>query len=186
VLDHHDRVGAARNHAAGCDRRGGAGHHLDRRLYAAGNYLGVEDEPSRRAVAGARCVRGAHRETVDVGAIERRRIDRRDNISREHAGERVCKQYGFAAERREVDARCETPARFLRGDHFQELLLARSAAHRIDDRRARPLLDFRVYGHRFTAMDLRPWVHGNGRPCCKTFTLGRDSDPTVAVRQGCE
>ena len=125
-------------------------------------------------VARARGIRGAHRKTIDIGAIERRRIDRSDNIGGKHTGERRGKRHGFAAERRKIDARCETPARFLRGDHFKELLLPRGAPHRIEDRSAAPLLRFRVYGH---------GSHGNPRACCKTFTVGRNNDPAVAARQ---
>ena len=127
VLDHHHRVGAARDDAAGRDRGRGAGHHLDRGLDAAGDHLGIEREPLRRAVAGAGGVGGAHRKTVDIGAVERRRIDRRDNIGGEHAGQRRGKRHGFAAERRAIDAGFEAPARLLGGDHFEELLLPRGA-----------------------------------------------------------
>ena len=47
-------------------------------------------KPFRRAVAGAGGVGGAHRKTVDIGAVERRRIDRRDDVGREHA--RQCRR----------------------------------------------------------------------------------------------
>ena len=60
VLDHHHRVGAARDDAAGRDRGRGAGQHLDGGRDAAGDHLGIERKPPRRAVARARGVGGAH------------------------------------------------------------------------------------------------------------------------------
>ena len=54
LLDHHHRVGAARNDAAGGDSRGGAGRDLERRRIAASDHLGVEAEDFRRGVARRR------------------------------------------------------------------------------------------------------------------------------------
>ena len=89
MLDHHHRVGAARNHAAGRDRGGRAGRDLERRRMAAHDHLAVETQPARRDVARARGVGGAQREAVHIGAIERRHVDRRGHVMREHAAERV-------------------------------------------------------------------------------------------------
>ena len=136
VLDHHHRIGAARHDAAGRDRRRGAGRDFDGGFDAASDDFGIELKPLRGTVAGAGRIGGAHRETVDIGAVERRRIDRRDHVGREHAGERRGKRQGFAAERRTIDAGLETPARLRGRDHFEELLLPRGAPHRLEDRRA--------------------------------------------------
>ena len=62
---------------------------------AAGDHFGIEHEPPRRAVAGAGGIGGAHRKAVDVGAVERRRIDRRDHVGREHAAERCGERQRF-------------------------------------------------------------------------------------------
>ena len=88
VLDHHHGVGAARHHAAGGDGGGGAGLDLDLGRMAAGDHLGVERELLRRAVGGAGEVGGAQRKAIDVGAVERRHVDRRREIVRQHAAER--------------------------------------------------------------------------------------------------
>ncbi len=146
LLDHHHRIGAARDDAAGGDRGCGAGHHFDRGLDAAGDHFGIERQPLRRAVAGADRVGRAHGKSVDIGAVERRRIDRRNRVGRKHASERRGKAHGDAGKRRAVGAGFKTPASFRRGNHFEELLLARGAPHRIENgRTARGL--FRIYGH---------------------------------------
>ena len=49
LLDHHHRVGAARDHAAGGDRGRGAGRDLQRRRMAAGDHLGIERKQLRTA-----------------------------------------------------------------------------------------------------------------------------------------
>ncbi len=100
LLDHHHRVGAARDHAAGRDRCSGAGFDLQRRRVAAGNHLGIEREDFGRRVTGANCIGRAQRKTIDIGAVERRRIDRGHDIMRQHARERTGKRYRLGAERR--------------------------------------------------------------------------------------
>ena len=82
VLDHHHRIGAARHDAAGGDGRCRTGHDFQQRRMSAHNDLGVEAKPPRRSVGRTRDVGGAHREAVDIGAIERRHVDRR---ARRHA-----------------------------------------------------------------------------------------------------
>jgi hypothetical protein len=155
MLDHHHRVGAARDDAAGRDRRRRAGRHLERRLNPAGDHFGIEREAARRAVAGAGGIGGTHGETVDIGAVERRRIDRRDDIGCEHAGERRGERHGFAAKRRAIDAGFEAASRHLRRNHFEELFLPRRAPHRVEDRRAALAMFFWFflwfYGHDLTA-----------------------------------
>src|SRR5215831_16706198 len=70
----------------------------------ADDHLAIETKTARRSVACAGRVGGAQRESVDIGAIERRQIDLPD----------------------------EACMRFFGGDHFEELLLARSAADLCD------------------------------------------------------
>ena len=128
VLDHHHRIGTARDDAAGRDRGRGAGHHFDGGRNAAGDHFGIERKALRRAVAGARGIGGAHGKAVDIGAVERRRIDRRNHVGREHARQRRTESDALAAERRAIDAGIETAARLIGGHHFEELLLPRGAA----------------------------------------------------------
>ena len=136
MLDHHHGIGAARNDAAGGDRGCGAGCNLDGGRDAASDHLGIEHEPFRRGIAGANRIRGTHGKTIDIGTVEWRRIDRRDHVGREYAGEHRGKGQGFGAKRRAVDAGFEAPARFRGRNHFEELLLARGAAHGVENRRA--------------------------------------------------
>ena len=131
VLDHHHRIGAARQHAAGGDGGGGAGSDLDLRRMAAGDHLGVERELLWCVVGGARGVGSAQREAVDIGAVERRHVDRRGEIGGEHAAERRRKAHALGGQGRAVDMALEALARFFRRDDFEELLLpaaARTAA----------------------------------------------------------
>ena len=99
------------------------------RRMAAGDHFGVERQPLRRDVACAGAVGRAQREAVDVGAVERRRIDRGHDVFGEHAVERLGKRHVFAGERREIEVPLETRARLLRRNDFEELLLPRRRAH---------------------------------------------------------
>ena len=92
---------------------------------AADDHLGIEREPSRRAVAGAGGVGGAQRKAVDIGAVERRHVDRRRDVVRQHARERSRERDGFGRQRREIEMPSRSGARLLGRDHFEELLLAR-------------------------------------------------------------
>jgi hypothetical protein len=154
LFDHHHRVGAARNDAAGCDRCRRPRQHLDGRLDAARHDFGVEHEPPHRIGAGAGKIGGAHRKTVDIGTIERRRIDRRDHIGREHTAERCGEWNGLAGKRRTIDRGIEAPPRLLGRDHFEELLLPRGALDRVEDRGVRVFQHFLRAGRFLT--------HGQG------------------------
>ena len=148
LFDHHHGVGAARNDAAGGDRRRGAGRHFDRRLDAAGDHFGIERKPLACAIAGTRGIGGAHGKAVDIGTVERRRIDRRNDVGGKNTRQRGSKRLTFRGKRRPIDASLETPPRFVRRDHFEKLLLARRAADRIENGRAALFL---IYDHGFTA-----------------------------------
>ena len=76
VFDHHDGVGAARHHAAGGDRHGLAGSNDGRRDDAGVNHLVGQAHAARDFLRRAECVLGHHGKAIDVGAIERRHIDR--------------------------------------------------------------------------------------------------------------
>ena len=150
LLDHHHRIGAARDDAAGGDRGRGAGLHFERWRNAASDHFGVERQALRRAVASAGGVGRTHGKAVDIGAIEWRRVDRRDHVDRKHAGERSGKRHGFGRQRRTISAGLETPTRFSGGHYFKKLLLPRGAAHRIENRRADPA-PVGSYDHSVTA-----------------------------------
>ena len=80
-------------------------------------------------VAGADGIGRAQREAVDIGAVERRRIDRGHHVVRQHARERVGQRHGLGRKRREIEMLLEARARLVRRHHFEELLLARGGAH---------------------------------------------------------
>ena len=105
LLDHHHGIGAARQHAAGRDRAGGAGRHLDLRRVPAGDHFGVETQFQRRGFARLGNVFRAQCEAVDAGAVERRHIERRRDVMRQRAAERGIERNGFRAGRA-TDRRC--------------------------------------------------------------------------------
>ncbi len=133
LLDHHDRVGAARHHTAGGD--GGRGTEVDagRRRMTAHHHLGIEAKPLRRCIARADRIGGAQRKAVDVGAIERRNVDRRLDVVRKHAPERCGEGDALRRQWRKVDMARETRARLFGGNDFEELLLPRGAADHLDE-----------------------------------------------------
>lgn len=104
----------------------------------------------RCAFTSAHSIGGTQGEAVDIRAIERRRIDRRDNVGREHARERRSQRQEYRLERRAIDTGFEPPARLLGRDDFKELFLPCRAPHCIENSRAATAL-FRLYGHSLTA-----------------------------------
>src|ERR1700755_1206818 len=46
---------------------------------------------------------GADCEAVDIGAVERRRVDRRGEIVRQHAAERGCERYVFGGQGAKIE-----------------------------------------------------------------------------------
>ena len=136
MLDHRHGVGTARDNAAGGNRRRRAGRQFDDGLHAAGDDFSIECEPFRIAIAGADGIGRAHCKTVDIGAVERRGIDRRNDVSREHARQCRRERQHFAGKRRTIDTGLEAATRLLRGNHFEELLLPRRTAHRVKNCRS--------------------------------------------------
>ena len=92
MLDHDDSVGAARHRTAGRDRSGGARQHRPYRRGAAGDDFVVQHDAHRRRLAGGGQIGGAHRKAVDIGAVEWRHVDRRHDILRQRAAERIRKR----------------------------------------------------------------------------------------------
>jgi hypothetical protein len=132
VLDHDHGIGAAGNDAACGDRRCRTGLDLERRRMPAGDHFAVETKAARRGVARPRGVDRAQREAVDVGAIERRHVDRRGDVMREHTAERGRERDRLVRKRREIQVPGKAHARFLGGDHFEKLLLASGPPDRGD------------------------------------------------------
>ena len=100
---------------------------------AAGDHLGVERELLWCVVGGARGVGSAQREAVDIGAVERRHVDRRREIGGEHAAERRCETHALGGQGRAVDMALEALAGFVRGDDLEELLLPGRGADRREE-----------------------------------------------------
>src|SRR5262249_44733810 len=123
---------AARDDTAGGDRGRGACRHSERRCMAADDHLAIEAEPSWSRVAGTCSLGGAQRKAVHVGAIERRHVDRRRYVGRQHARERRVERPPLALERRKRDVLCEARARVRGRDYLEKLLLARGPANRRD------------------------------------------------------
>ena len=139
---------------------------------AAGEHLGVERQAARRGIGCADRVGGAQRKAVHIGAVERRHVDRRRHVVREHAAERIGERNGLGGKRRKIEMLLEARLRLLGRDDFEELLLPRGRAHRIEQARSR-------WRSRI--------VHGNARisscaPAAKAFALGRHQHPAVGAR----
>ena len=177
VLDHHHGVGAARHHAAGGDGGGGAGRDLELRRVAAGDHLGVERELLRRAFGRAGGVGGAQREAVDIGAVERRHVDRRRQIIRQHAAERGGERHALGGQGREIEMAFEALARLLGGDHFEKLLLARGLPHRGEQ--------FAFGARRLAALCSWPRPYHDARAGRMAFAVGRHRIQPSACASAC-
>ena len=134
VLDHDHRVGAARHHAAGRNRGGGARRHLERRRMAADDHLAVETQAgAARCRSRPRCRRSApqsRRHWRDRTAARRSARVTSCASTRPSA---VGKRDGLARQRRQIEVPRKACARLLGRDHFEELLLPRGAADRGDE-----------------------------------------------------
>ena len=96
MLDHDDGIGAARHRPAGGDWRRRPRQHRPRRRGAAGDHFVVEQNADRRGFSGRSKIGRAHRKAIDIGAIERRHVDRRQDIGGQRAAERSGKRPRFA------------------------------------------------------------------------------------------
>ena len=133
MFDHHHRVGTAGNDAAGRDRRCGSGANFKSRCNTAGDDLAIECEPLRCAESGAQRIRCPQSKAVDIGPIEWRGVDRRDHVSGDDARQRSRKRHRLAGKRRALESCLKAAARFRGRDDFEELLLPRRAADRVDN-----------------------------------------------------
>ncbi len=134
-------------------------------------------------VAGAGGVGGAHRKAVDIGAIERRRIDRRDHVGGKHA--RRAPRRAARSRRRSGERSMhglEAPARLCGRDHFEELLLPRGAPHRVEDRVPSPDRPAGAPVSRYLMAMVSP--QPASRP--EILRCRRNDDPAVAARQRLE
>ena len=171
VLDHHDGVGAARHRAAGRDRRGGARQHRPRRRGAAGDHLVVQHHAHRRGLAGGSEIGGTHRKAIDIGAIERRHVDRRHHVFRQRAAERVGKRALLARHGARKQRGFETRQRILARQDGQELVLIDTVAV---FRRGR-------LGHAGTHIIPATYRH---RPGCPPQILPSRRAPRARLRRG--
>ena len=88
MLDHHDRIGAARQHAAGRDQGGEARRHRQPRLDTGRQHLEVQLQSLGRLLAGIGHIAGAQRKAVDIRAIEAGNVDLGDDGLRQHPVQR--------------------------------------------------------------------------------------------------
>src|SRR5712671_6595721 len=137
MLDHHHRIGPARDDAAGCDCGRGARPYFERGRMAASDHLRIEDQPPGRAVAAARSVGGAYCKSVDAGAVKGRYIGRCSETRRENTVKRILEPDDFAGKWLKVDRAFETLSRFGGRDDLEKLLLTGRIAHRSQEIRAR-------------------------------------------------
>ncbi len=123
VLDHHHRVGAARDRPARGDGGGMAGDDRQARLRPAGDGLRREGEPGGALLAGARDVGGENREAVDHRAVEGRRIDRGGHRLGQHPPDEPGQRHALRPERAERQGAAEAGDGLLAREHFEELVL---------------------------------------------------------------
>ena len=81
-----------------------------------------------RRFAGRGEIGGAHRKAVDIGAIERRHVDRRHDIARQRAAERIGQAAALGWHRARKQRGFETRQRFLARQDGQELVLIHAVA----------------------------------------------------------
>ena len=95
---------------------------------AAGDHFVVQHDAHGRGFAGCGEIGGAHRKAVDIGAVERRHVDRRHDILRQHAAERVGKPPLLARDRARKQRGLEPRHRLFARQDGQELILIDAVA----------------------------------------------------------
>jgi hypothetical protein len=123
VLDHHDRIGAARHHSAGrdCDRLSGV---HDRRRHDAGvNHFVVEPKNAGKFFRCPERVLGDDGVAVDVRSIEGGNVDRREHVVGKHATERRIERDLLDPARRQIEGGVKPTLGFIAVEDLQELLL---------------------------------------------------------------
>ena len=128
VLDHHDGVCPARHRTAGRDRCGRSRQYRPRRRGAAGDHFVVQHHADRRGLACGSKIGGTHRKAIDIGAVERRHVDRRHHILSERAAERVGERACLRRHGTREQGGFETRQRILTRQDRQELVLLATVA----------------------------------------------------------
>ncbi|MCY1222143.1 hypothetical protein D9M72_342230 [compost metagenome] len=123
MFHHHHRVGAARQHAAGGDRRGVAGCHFAPRHDAGRQRLAHEGQRADLFFHRAPGVGGLHGKAVDVGAVEAGHVDGGDRVVGEHPAQRRVQGNGLAAQRREAQVFAEAALGLVPRDDIEKLRL---------------------------------------------------------------
>ena len=154
------------------------GVDLERRRMAAGDHFGVEREAARRGVARAGGVGGAQRKAIDIGAVERRHVDRRQRRRAPARGRarprarRVSAGSGARSRWRSKRARASS---------------AETTSRNCSCRAARRTAAMQIAARLF-AGGSRPVAHGHGlittsRAGRIAFAVGRHQNPAVGLRQ---
>jgi len=121
MFNHQDRIGAARQHAAGGDRSRMTGDHRNRRHDAGREHLAVQPQRARCFLHCTERVLRPHREAVDVGAIESRDVDVRKDIPGEHTAEGLPERHELFAKRSKPQVRAKLRGGLVARDDAQEL-----------------------------------------------------------------
>ena len=93
ILLHEDGIGASGHRCAGENTRRFTGLDCMRGSVTGSNTIDNDETPLARGIK----VLGADRIAIHRGIVERRQIDRRDDIRREHPAERCAQRRRFAA-----------------------------------------------------------------------------------------
>ena len=99
MLDHHDRVGAAGEHAAGGDDAGLVGADPGDGGDAGGEQVGGQVQDGGGVGGGALRVLRAEGEAVHAGAVEAGDVDLGEDVLGEDAAEGVVEGDGLGAQR---------------------------------------------------------------------------------------
>ncbi len=128
VFDHDDRVRATGHHAAGRDQGGLARVNGRTRDDAGVDLLLNQEDCARRFFGGTKRVLRNDGEAVDVRTIERRNVDGRDHIVRQHPTKRRVERNELPASRSAVDNGTEAPLGLVAIDDLEKLLLVTHTA----------------------------------------------------------
>ncbi len=89
LLDHDYGVGAARDDTSGGNRRAEPWCNCFNGHMTTGNYFRIERQHLGIAVVRTRGVDRTHGKAIDIRAVERRGINRGNDVLREHAAARI-------------------------------------------------------------------------------------------------
>jgi hypothetical protein len=127
ILDHHDGVSTARDHAARRDNGCSSFRYIRLGHNARSKNLGIEPQGAWNIVGGSSCVGRPHDEAIDPRSIKPRNVNIGYHVARKNAPDGFGQWDQFFSQGLQCEVLPESRLGFVALYHFEKLLLLRRA-----------------------------------------------------------